>query len=385
MHILFSSMPYLGHFYPLVPLARCLAERHEVQVASARSFGPEIIRANLRPVSAGVDGADALQLLSAQFPDEPIRALERKRRVLSTDVAVPRMAEDLLRLSRESRPDLLIHEEGELAAPIVSRVTGIPCVTVGWAAPQMSLDRARRLRKALVPLRGAEVEGCCPFSEIFGNLLLDTCPPSLRTSVDGVSIPRWPMRPSVYDGGGRVPEWLRALGSTVRRRPLVYVTFGTVRAFNRLPGEMSSLLDAIEREPVDLIVTVGRNNDPALLGRRAPNVRIEQYIPQTRLLPYVDAVVTHGGVGTTIAALSHGLPLMILPRGANSQSRLAAACEAAGAAIVPKSNDPAEIRRGLHAVMRSDRHRRAARQIAHEVTILPGSSGVAEKLESMAT
>jgi len=148
---------------------------------------------------------------------------------------------------------------------------------------------------------------------------------------------------------------------------------------------MSRVLGAIEREPVDLIVTVGRNNDPAILGRRAPNVRVEQYIPQAQLLPYVDAVITHGGAGGTMAALSHGLPLMILPQGADSQSRLAAACEAAGAAIVPNSNDPDELRRGLRTLVHCDGHRRAARQIADELTALPASSGVAERLESMAS
>ncbi len=76
-------------------------------------------------------------------------------------------------------------------------------------------------------------------------------------------------------------------------------------------------------------------------GRRRPrpdaftalaNVIVERYIPQGDVLPLADAVVCHGGSGSTLAALAHGLPLVLVPAGAD-QFDNAAACVAAGAAI----------------------------------------------------
>jgi UDP:flavonoid glycosyltransferase YjiC (YdhE family) len=56
MRVLFTTSPGVGHFHPLVPLARALAAAgHEVAVACARAFGPTVAATGLQSVSAGVD------------------------------------------------------------------------------------------------------------------------------------------------------------------------------------------------------------------------------------------------------------------------------------------------------------------------------------------
>ena len=40
---------------------------------------------------------------------------------------------------------------------------------------------------------------------------------------------------------------------------------------------------------------------------------IRSYIPQHEFLPWCDAVVAHGGSGTVLGALAHGLPLLVVP------------------------------------------------------------------------
>jgi hypothetical protein len=42
-------------------------------------------------------------------------------------------------------------------------------------------------------------------------------------------------------------------------------------------------------------------------------VRVVQYLPQSLVLPVVDAVVGHGGAGTTVGALLSGLPHFVVP------------------------------------------------------------------------
>src|SRR4029079_8903815 len=64
---------------------------------------------------------------------------------------------------------------------------------------------------------------------------------------------------------------------------------------------------------VNLILTLGRNRDPARFGPQAENVHIEPFIPQSLLFPHCDAIITHGGYNTIMSALSAGLPMLILP------------------------------------------------------------------------
>ena len=66
-------------------------------------------------------------------------------------------------------------------------------------------------------------------------------------------------------------------------------------------------------------------------ARCRPSVRVERFVPQEDVLPACAAAVVHGGSGTTLAALAHGLPLVLVPQGAD-QFENAARVEAAGAA-----------------------------------------------------
>ena len=63
---------------------------------------------------------------------------------------------------------------------------------------------------------------------------------------------------------------------------------------------------------VDVVATVGQGIDPTDLGPQPSHVRVERFLPQGDVLPGVDLVVSHGGSGSLMAALSHGLPS--LPR-----------------------------------------------------------------------
>ena len=83
--------------------------------------------------------------------------------------------------------------------------------------------------------------------------------------------------------------------------------------------------------PAQVVVTVGRDIDPAELGPQPAHVRVERYVPQADVLPRASLVVSHGGSGSVLAALAHGVPLVLLPMGAD-QPYNAARCETLGVA-----------------------------------------------------
>ena len=95
---------------------------------------------------------------------------------------------------------------------------------------------------------------------------------------------------------------------------------------------------------------------------------VERYIPQGEVLPLADAVLCHGGSGSTLAALAHGLPLVLLPAGAD-QFENAAACEAAEAAIElrPPAVTVDAIRTSLDSVLGESVYAEAANRLADEI------------------
>ena len=97
--------------------------------------------------------------------------------------------------------------------------------------------------------------------------------------------------------------------------PIVYITLGTV--YNHNLDVFHALLNGLRDEALNIVVTVGEQNDPEMLGPQPSNVHVHQYIPQELLLPHCAASVTHGGAGSTLGALAFGLPLLVVPQGAD--------------------------------------------------------------------
>lgn len=71
-------------------------------------------------------------------------------------------------------------------------------------------------------------------------------------------------------------------------------------------------------EDVEVVVTLGVDNDPAALGPVPANARVERFIPQAELLPRCSVVIHHGGSGTMYGSLAHGVPQVALPQGADN-------------------------------------------------------------------
>ena len=191
------------------------------------------------------------------------------------------------------------------------------------------------------------------------------------------------LRPLPFSESGdeRTPGWLARLGS----RPAVYATLGTV--FNsRTPGLFEAILAGLRDEPLDLIVTVGRDRDPAEFGPQPENVHVERYVPQALLLPHCDLVLTHAGFSTVSAALCSGVPMVAIPIDAD-QPVNARRCAALGAARVvePAQRTPEAIRESVRAVLSDPSYRLNAERVRAEIAALPGLDRAVALLERLAT
>jgi len=114
------------------------------------------------------------------------------------------------------------------------------------------------------------------------------------------------------------------------------------------------------------------------------------------MLVIADVVVNHGGYNTVSAALGAGVPLFLLPMGAD-QPYNTERCITAGAALgviqeqppgPPTAGpppftppDPAVIRDGTRRLLEEPAFRAAARAIAAEIAALPPAAYAAERVQ----
>ncbi|MEV5334049.1 glycosyltransferase [Streptomyces werraensis] len=89
---------------------------------------------------------------------------------------------------------------------------------------------------------------------------------------------------------------------------LIYFSLGSLGSAD--VDLMRSVIASLARTPHRYIVSKGPLHEEIEL---APNMWGEEYLPQTRILPLVDLVITHGGNNTTTEALHFGKPMILLP------------------------------------------------------------------------
>jgi UDP:flavonoid glycosyltransferase YjiC (YdhE family) len=218
-----------------------------------------------------------------------------------------------------------------------------------------------------------------PLAGLYKHLYLDICPPSLQfPGIAGVAR-RQALRPVAFDAevGERLPGWFDAMPAV----PTVYVTLGTV--FNDAQALFGVILEGLRDEPINVIVTVGKAGDPAALGRQPPSVHVERYLPQTLLFSRCDAVVSHGGSGTMLSALSAGLPVLSIPQGAD-QFRNAERCRTAGVgkALWPHEVSAEAVKQSVRALLGDPSFRAAAAGLRKEIEAMPAPAVVARRPQS---
>ena len=92
------------------------------------------------------------------------------------------------------------------------------------------------------------------------------------------------------------------------RSGLVYLSLGSLGSAD--VALMKHLVDALSASPHRFIVSKGPRHDEYEL---ADNMWGAEFLPQTRVLPEVDLVITHGGNNTTTEAFHFGKPMVVLP------------------------------------------------------------------------
>jgi MGT family glycosyltransferase len=136
-------------------------------------------------------------------------------------------------------------------------------------------------------------------------------------------------------------------------------------------------MDAAAGLSARVLLTVGNETDLGVVGPAPPNVRVERWVPQARVLGRASAVVCHGGSGTTLGALAAGLPLVVVPLFADQPLNARRVAEVgAGVAIAhdeptPVRVDPAALRAAIERVLAEPAYAAAARAIADEMAALP--------------
>ena len=369
-----------GHFRPLLPIARALKSAgHEVLFATGPDFQHKVREQGFELHPAGITFADGNREFSSRYDRGALTPNEIALFLFGRTFAPP-LVRDLVSLFDSWRPDLVIHEEGDYSAPIAAGVAKVPYATHAYG-PVKARVMMEFAAEVMTPLWIEWGLGAPPLGAMYQHLYLDICPPCLQGPALSLIASVQPMRPLDDGGEASLPGWL----ASRRERPLVYATLGTVLTFNQRTSVWRAVLDGLAPLELDIVATIGEGNEASTLGDIPANAHIERYIPQAGLLPHVACVINNGGAGSTIGALTHGIPLLNLPQGTPSQILISQACLAAGVGISLSAEEitPASVRHSVTRLLAEGGFRIAARAASAEIALMPDPSSVVGKLEEL--
>ncbi len=381
MRILLTAVPTVGHFHPLVPLAQAAAQAgHEVAVATGSALLPLVDRVGFLGFRAGLDSGHAERAHPAlRTLPGPERADYFWQHIFAAERAQA-MLPDLLALSARWQPHVIVRDQAELGGYLAAERLGLPHAVV-----QTVVFRPRLHHLMAAPLNRLRVAGGLAadpsLDTLYRYLFLSTAPPSYPDPTIAFPPTTHPLRPVPFDQSGDEPRpaWLDALPD----QPIVYATLGTT-SVNRRPDIFRAILEGLRDQSLTLILTIGRDQDPTQFGPQPPHVHVERYVPQTHLFPRCRVVIAHGGSGTTMAALAHGLPMVLAPLAAD-QPENAERCAALGVArvIQPAALTPETVRTNVLTVLRDPVYQHNARRLRAEIAAMPGPEHAVELLERL--
>jgi UDP:flavonoid glycosyltransferase YjiC (YdhE family) len=381
MRVLISTRSGAGHFGPLIPFAHALLrDNAEVLVTAPRDAGPMVAAAGLEhhPIPDPPAGerdqvfADARQM-------DPAAANARVVGDVFIRIDTAASFPHLRRAIGAWRPDVVLYDITDFAAGLAAEAAGVPAVSVAITLGEPIELLRDVIAEALDEVReqvGLEPD---PHLERFRqNASFTLIPEGLEDPAKGGSPPLRFRVPEAREPRP-LPDWW-----SNDEWPLVYLTFGSVApAMDYFPDLYRAAIDALSVLPVRVLVTIGRDRDPADIGPVPANVHVAGWVPQADVMPHAAAMVCHGGSGTVNAGLAAGLPMVVVPLFADQPHNARRVAEiGAGIALAPEQL--VRLPDAVRSLLGNGSYRAVAGGIADKARRLPTVDTATKILRSVA-
>jgi MGT family glycosyltransferase len=362
-----------GNLPPSLGIARALAERgHGVAFAGRPEMVPRVEAAGFRAIT--------FTAAYAQLERYPTGGPMRNAACYLTSPAV---AEEANSITAAEAPDIVLIDGMFPAA--LSQAAHFPCPTVAISHTFVfrQLDAWRAQIGRLNGLR--EQAG---FSALPGlDALWQAQDRIIVTALAAFDLPRPSGWPSVHHAGPVLEDEKVAVPCALpwddsNARPVILVSFSTSFEQRSLQ-KFQHTLDALAELPVSVVATLGGVVQATELSVPANAIAFD-YAAHDPILRRAALVVSHGGHGTAMRALRHGVPMILMPGLAHDQAPIAATMQEWGAGVaLPGDAGAVAIREAARTILSTPSYRDNAMSRAGALAGVDGAANAADEIEAL--
>lgn len=386
---MFVVPPFFGHISPTLSVgASLIARGHQVIWVGIKDLGAEHIPAGGRfivPHEELAEHQPAIQrILNMQDQGPNLSGVETLKLALE-ETYIPfcrYIMKGLSRVVDEFQPDVIINDCITFAGAICAYNKGIPCVTTTPVPPDVTGDTMQspkifEWQKNLI--LGLQREfGIYTDDYVIHSRELNIVFTSKEFAASKNNSPHMQFVGPVKGRPNETPfDWDRLAAV---KTPKVFVSLGTLLVDIRKEF-FQKLIEAFADQPLTIIAAT----DPAIFEKWPDNFIVQGYVPQSALMPKMDAVICHGGFNTVNDAFVNGLPMLITPI-AYDHFHTASLIENAGCGVKLryKRLRVSDLKTAMWDVLNDEKYRLAAQRIRDTFIKAGGNEKATELLETFA-
>lgn len=328
----------------------------------------------------------------------------RYRRALDTWMTVDLVAaaaQELIHLAQKiGKPDAILTDPFLTAAAIAAEALHVPLIVCGWIAQRdlneeslfpvqkiLADDSQNRLQQLLdrFSLQGQNFASGATPSVLSPHLHISYFSESWYQA-DAANL----LDQTLFVGGSPSaptappPEWLTAIPPEI---PLAFITLGTT--FTGDYGFYAWAAQAAVRVGLLPVIAVGWNPIPLedkqqLLAALPKGARLLNYVPLEHVLPRTQLMFHHGGMGSTHAAIVHGVMQIAVPHAADQRGNARRIAQSkVGFNLTAVDVKRGGLLEGAKALLADQWVQENTRQLAAEFAALGGAGAAAEAVEEL--
>jgi MGT family glycosyltransferase len=411
MHVLLTTLPASGHVNPMIAIAQALvAAGHRVTMMTGPQYAEQITRAGIdfRALDYPPDDYEKLfRAFSTPLPRFP--QLFWTRPHAAAFYRLGELTRALVDAIPHLQADVMLTDFNFCAGPIAAEACGLPyasfCAIVNalpsidtptfgarmaWKPPAHPLRWFWRVTRwgsrwylRMDDWRVNQVRrkfglGNVPFPMWYASPWL-----FIAMTSEAYEYPRRDLlAQAVYVGPvissqrGDFPwQWLDD------PRPTVFVSMGTIAQIRHV---FARSIEAAQGADWKAVIVMGKGADLTQFGDVPENVLLQNFVPQTELLPKIDAVVSHGGNNTVTESLLHGKPLVVIPVTADQPESAGRVVKSgAGLRLDLRRVSSHQLRKAIDAILFDPQYRAAAARIQADFQKTNGAETIVRLLERL--
>lgn len=387
---LFIVPPLMGHVNPTLGLgSELLRKGHEVAWIS---FDPQLAKRIPEGGTFLLLEADISETEKERIKTE-LEELRKKTvygldslKFLYEDVLIPMnagMLDGIKKLIDTYQPDIIINDHQIFSGAVAAIQKNIPYVT------SVTAPAAIKPNDSLPMIHAWEGEQIIRFQKSVGidndkrldcSSLLTLVYTSKELFGKADLLDYYKFIGPVMNWNDTVDEFDWERLKAMKDCPTILVTIGTTFDHSQKQQFLKKVTEAFEHEKIQVIIV----SDPEQFDSIPDNFMVYKQVPQLKLMPFVDAVVCHGGHNTVSEALSHAKPLVVLPI-AYDQSYVAGTVTDSGSGIRLNFNrfKASQLREAVNEVIHESKYTDNAKRIQQSFEEAGGVAKAIELLENL--